>query len=61
MVETAGGSFEHIYQSISNVASQAEKVSTAIEQVAVGSKEMVRAVNSIVQVTEEKAAGSSTY
>ncbi|MGC8230881.1 methyl-accepting chemotaxis protein [Pseudobacillus badius] len=58
VVETAGGSFEHIYQSISNVASQAEKVSTAIEQVAVGSREIVRAVDSIVQVTEETAAGT---
>ncbi|KZR60122.1 methyl-accepting chemotaxis protein [Pseudobacillus badius] len=57
-VETAGGSFEHIYQSVGDVAAQTEKVTATIEQVAAGVQTIVRSVDSITEVTEMNAAGT---
>lgn len=57
-VETAGGSFEHIYQSIGDVAAQTERVTATIEQVAAGVQTIVRSVDSITEVTEMNAAGT---
>ncbi|UAT29125.1 methyl-accepting chemotaxis protein [Bacillus badius] len=57
-VETAGGSFEHIYQSVGDVAAQTERVTATIEQVAAGVQTIVRSVDSITEVTEMNAAGT---
>ncbi|KIL74978.1 methyl-accepting chemotaxis protein [Bacillus badius] len=57
-VETAGGSFEHIYQSVGDVAIQTERVTATIEQVAAGVQTIVRSVDSITEVTEMNAAGT---
>lgn len=58
IVNTAGGSFENIEESINKVSEQIQSVSTAVQQMVAGTEQMVRSMQLITDVAELAASGT---
>ncbi|GIP23838.1 methyl-accepting chemotaxis protein [Paenibacillus sp. J22TS3] len=56
MADTAGGSFEHILESIAGVAQQIEQVSVASQAMAANSDKMLGSIGEVADISEETAA-----
>ncbi len=57
-VHVAGQSFEHIRESVNEVAVESEEVSAAVQQMTAGVEQMAHAMKVISGVTESSAAGT---
>ncbi len=58
IVNTAGTSFAHIQDSVSEVKLQIQEVSSAVQQMAAGAEQIVGSMKMITEVTEASASGT---
>ncbi len=57
LVNVAGESFEHIHQTVSEVTTQIQGVTLAVQQVAAGTEKMVQTMEAVNQISGSTAGG----